>query len=384
MSRNERIALIDQIQNARGSKLICYLTGDRTGVPSAQISSDAIRPLYNHVRAFGYDGVEKIDLFLYSRGGAVDAPWPLITMLREYCKELSVLIPYKAHSATTLIALGADSIVMGKKGELGPIDPIMSKPLNGPSTFTETIPVEDVMSYIAFLKERVGLGDQASLSSMSHILADKLSPWTLGSMYRIHSHIRSIARKLLTSHLFSIEEQRINSIIETLAEKTYFHGHAIGRLEAKSIGLEVIEAQEELDHLMWSLFEQYEQLFKLNEPLDVKAIIPSNNDEYEEEIVIGAIESVRRTDLFMGNYKVKKVRQMPPQLNLALNFSLPPQIQSDMLPAQINDVLQRFVQQMKGELPNLIQVEVSKQAPISNIQGDFYNGSWKDMTARGV
>jgi hypothetical protein len=384
MGRNDRVDIIKQIEQIRNSKIICYLTGDRLGVASAQISGDAIRPMYNHVRILGFSGVEKIDLFLYSRGGSVDVPWPLVTMLREYCNELNVLIPFRAHSATTLIALGADMIVMGKKGELGPIDPIMTKPLNDQSTFAETIPVEDVMSYIAFLKERVGLGDQASLSSMSHILADKLSPWTLGSMYRIHSHIRSIARKLLTSHCHSMDEQRINSIIETLAEKTYFHGHAIGRLEAKSIGLDIVDAPEELDNLMWRLYEQYECLLKLNNPLDVRVVVPSDAEEYEEEIVIGAIESTPRTDLFTGNYKVKKLRQMPPQLNLSLNLSLPPQIQPDMLPAQVNEMLQKFVQQIQAQLPHLIQTELNKQAPIAKIQGDLYDGSWKDTTVRGI
>lgn len=384
MGRNERVVIIEQIERSRNSKMICYLTGDRNGVPPAQIGSDAIRPMYNHIRELGFAGVERIDLFLYSRGGGVDVPWPLITMLREYCRELNVLIPFRAHSAATLIALGADSIVMGKKGELGPIDPIMSKPFNEQSTYTESIPVEDVMSYIAFLKERVGLGDQASLSNMAYILADKLSPWTLGSMYRIHSHIRSIARKLLTSHCHPMEEQRINSIIETLAEKTYFHGHAIGRLEAKSIGLEVIDAPEELDDFMWNLFEEYEQLLKLNEPFDARVVIPSDKEEYEEEIVIGAIESSHRTDLFTGKYKVKRLRQMPPQMNLSLNFSLPPQIHPDMLPPQLNEILQKFVQEMQAQLPEFIQSEVNKQAPVARIQGDLYDQSWKDKTLTEV
>lgn len=45
-------------------------------------------------------------------------------MFREYSQKgsFSVLIPYRAHSAATVIALGADEIVMTKKAELGPID----------------------------------------------------------------------------------------------------------------------------------------------------------------------------------------------------------------------------------------------------------------------
>lgn len=381
MGFDERKSLIGQIEDYRKSKLICYLTSDRSGVPPAQISGDAIRPLYNHVRALGYAGVDKIDLFLYSRGGTVDVPWPLITMLREYCKELGILIPFRAHSATTLIALGGDLIVMGKKGELGPIDPSMSKQVGEQATSSEQIPVEDVMAYIAFLKEKIGLGDQVALSNMSHILADKLSPWILGSMYRINSHIRSIARMLLISHNKPLEEQKINSIIETLTEKTYFHGHAIGRREAKSIGLKILDAPEELDNIMWQLFEEYEKLMKLNQPFDLRTSIPDNQEEYKEEIVIGAIESLLRTDLFTGDFKISKVRQSPPQLNLSLNFALPPQITPETVPPQMTDLLQGFIQQLQAQIPQMIQAEIIKQAPVVQIKGDLLNASWKDKTA---
>jgi hypothetical protein len=32
-------------------------------------------------------------------------------MIREFCDEFNVLIPYKAHSAATLLSLGADTII---------------------------------------------------------------------------------------------------------------------------------------------------------------------------------------------------------------------------------------------------------------------------------
>ncbi len=102
--------------------MLTYVTGDRRGV-TGQIGRDAVRPMYDHVRALGFEGVPRIDLFLYSQGGVVDVPWRMVTMLREYCQELNVLVPYKAHSAATPIALGANQIVMGKKRELGPIYP---------------------------------------------------------------------------------------------------------------------------------------------------------------------------------------------------------------------------------------------------------------------
>ena len=118
----DRHQLIKQIQKKRNSKVITYVTSDRPPV-AARIAEDAVRPLYDHLTAL--DSSEKVDLFIYSRGGDVSVPWRIVSMFREFCDEFSVLVPYKAHSAATLLSLGADYIYMGRKAELGPIDPTL-------------------------------------------------------------------------------------------------------------------------------------------------------------------------------------------------------------------------------------------------------------------
>src|SRR5438067_6643833 len=120
MPRDTRKGLIEQIEQARGSRVLVYVTGDRPPA-TAQIGDDAVRPLYAHLREMGH--VEKLDLFIYSRGGAIDVPWRVVTALRQTSDTWNILIPFRANSAATLLALGADQIVLGKQGELGPIDP---------------------------------------------------------------------------------------------------------------------------------------------------------------------------------------------------------------------------------------------------------------------
>lgn len=112
--------LIAKIQKIRGSKVIAFVTGDRqpANAIGAAIAEDSVRPLYEHLLSLGK--TEKIDLYLYSRGGDVSVPWRIVSMFREFCDEFSILVPYKAHSAATLISLGADKIIMGKKAELSP------------------------------------------------------------------------------------------------------------------------------------------------------------------------------------------------------------------------------------------------------------------------
>lgn len=377
MSRKERLELIQAIEESRTSKLITYITGDRQGV-EGQIASDAVRPMYEHLKPFGFSGVSKIDLFLYSQGGAVDVPWRLITMLREHSEELNVLVPYKAHSAATLISLGADRIVMGKKGELGPIDPILTRIEEGRR---ETINIEDVMAFVAFLKERAGLGDQTALANSVGILINQLPAWVIGSIYRTHSHIRLIARKLLTSHKNPLEERQINLIVETLAEKIYSHGHAIGRGEALDIGLPVEKAEEKLESQMWQLLEAYENAMQLYKPIDPKNIIPPGQDEYQEPITLAAIESVTRLDVCQGTLKFKHIRQSPPQLNLNINLQIPlsPEVMEG-LTDEAKKRLQTLLQELQGQIAGMVQNELKNQSPIQRTEGGLSGAYWKSIT----
>jgi hypothetical protein len=56
---------------------VVYFTGDKEGI-SAIIAEDAVRPLYDHLLAIGK--VERLDLFLYSRGGDISVPWRIVSM----------------------------------------------------------------------------------------------------------------------------------------------------------------------------------------------------------------------------------------------------------------------------------------------------------------
>ncbi|MDR2943560.1 MAG: hypothetical protein LBU81_00460, partial [Methanosarcinales archaeon] len=50
----------------------------------------------------------------------------IITILRERFEHISVVVPYVAFSAATILALGADEIIMHPYSNLGPVDPQLS------------------------------------------------------------------------------------------------------------------------------------------------------------------------------------------------------------------------------------------------------------------
>jgi len=370
--------LIKQIQDKRNSKVIVYVTGDRQPIV-AMIAEDAVRPLYDHLLSIGK--AEKIDLFLYSRGGDVSVPWRIVSMFREFCDELSIIVPYKAYSAATLISLGADKIIMGKKAELGPIDPTLRKmaigEISGPP---QEISVEDVNSYISFIRERANINDQSALAQMVSILANYITPLTLGSVNRQDSHIKLVARKLLTSRNEKLDESKINSIVEILTEKIYSHGHAICRKEAQELGLPVEIPEEPLEVAIWSLYLEYERFLKLTDPLDPSVILTGKEEEHLEQIPIAIIESENKTHVFTTKIDFKRKRQVPSnlQINLNLGINLPPNIRPEEIPRQAQQILQQMINQIAQNVQQLVQQEIIRQSPEVGIDIKIYGGKWEE------
>lgn len=375
-----RDQLIRKIEEHRESRVISYIVGDRPN-NTAQISEDAVRPMYDHLLEIGQ--VPNIDLFLYSIGGLTEVPWRIVSMIREFVSErFSVIIPYKAMSAATMIAMGADEILIGRKGELGPIDPTLSisrGSVDG-TVVQDQVAVEDIMSYIRFVKA-TGLSDQSALAPLLMQLADKLDPKILGQLDRAHSHIRDVGRKLLTSRAddYRLEAAIVDQIIDALSETTYQHGHAIGRKEARQIGLKVQQPDAEMEKVMWDLYVSYEELLRLRTPLDPRISIPNGENIYEERLDMAVIESVGSLNTFRATVRFQNQRVMPPQLqvNTNVNLQLPPNLSPDELPSETQAALNGLIQQFQEQSQQIVQAEVERQMPVVGVQGDTFGTAWE-------
>lgn len=371
--------LISSLEKERGSKVIVYFTGDRRPFAS-KIAEDAVRSLYEHLLNLDFNEEKKvIDLFLYSRGGDVSVPWRIASMVREFCEEFNILIPYKAQSAATLISLGADNIIMGKKAELGPIDPTLVKATIGEGAIPpQEISVEDVNSFLSFVKERANINDQSALAEIVGSLVKQISPLTVGSVNRQNSHIRLVARKLLTSRNKKMDEEKINSIIETLTEKIYSHGHGIGRKEAKDIGLPVIILDDKVEKMIWQLYLKYEEFLKLADPIFPEIELGIEENKILKNLPVAVIESAKKLHIHKVNVDLKKNRKVPPspRINLNVNLQLPPSIKPNQIPQQAQQILQQLMAQISQNITQLVQQEIIKQSPIVGIGGRLYGGNW--------
>ena len=133
-----------------------------------------------------------------------------LNLLRQYCDELEVVIPHKAHSAGTLISIGANSIIMTKQATLGPIDPSVNTPLNppipnAPPQNNYPVSVEAVKGYLAFAKEELSIKEDIALSNIMIKLSEYVHPLVLGQVYRARAQIKMLAEKLLTNQVTDME-----------------------------------------------------------------------------------------------------------------------------------------------------------------------------------
>ncbi len=293
MTPSDRRAHIAKLEEARHSRLIAYVTSDRQPPFAAKMAADVIRPFFEHLRAIGK--VPSLDILVYSLGGDTIVPWRLVNLAREFCRRLGVLVPFKAHSAATLLALGADEIVMGPLAELSPIDPSVGGPFNpphedNPNEPKQEIGVEDVAGFFSLAKERVGLTEQDALVRVFEKLAERIHPLAIGGVYRSHALIRSLASKMLALHMKRRDEKlRIQRIIDDLAERLYYHGYLIGRTEAEQLGLKVTRADAKVEPLMWDYFLAVETDLELGTSFDPTALMAQG--PRAKEVPIAVVES---------------------------------------------------------------------------------------------
>lgn len=249
---NQRRKIYEQIERERNTRVIAYVTSNRQGLET-QIGADVPDILLEHLDQIG--SVQKISLILYTLGGDTLAAWNIVNLIREFCKEFEIIVPNKCRSAGTLMALGANNIIMTKQATLGPIDPSLNSPMNPiiPNSNPPTklpVSVESVKGYFAMLKKEVGVQTNKALSEAYLKLTETVNPLVLGDIYRRKNQIIMLAGQLLNMH--SVTKSTAEKIISFLCSDSGSHDYTINRTEARNLGLPIESPTDHLYQLLKS------------------------------------------------------------------------------------------------------------------------------------
>lgn len=256
-ARYERQRLIMQIDEARKQQiggtndkhLICYVSGRH-----ATINRDDIVFLVDLLERIqkGSD----IDLLLHTPGGDMDAAEKMVAMIRNKVAtaKFRVIVPDFAKSSGTLMAIGADKVVMSDTSELGPIDPQLV--LNDGRGNRISHSVQAFLDAYDFHSKAL----QANPNDLtSQLMLNKLDPGTMKLFEAAKERARSLAQKhLQRGMLRSGQGTPYTKVAEDLLDTKRWltHGQMIGPDDAKLIGLEVehLETTDETWRRYWKLY----------------------------------------------------------------------------------------------------------------------------------
>ena len=265
--------LYQQIEGDRDTKVLAFITSNRQNMETV-IAQDCIDPFVDLLEKVG--PTKRISLILHTTGGQTLAAWRLVNLIRIFCDELEVLIPLQALSAGTLIAIGADRVVMTKQAALGPIDPSVNNPLNPQATIRGQamqvpVSVENVRGYLNAAREELEIKGEEALTSVLLNLTNHIHPLVLGEIFRSQAQIRYLAEKLLPRQVSN--PAQIKSIIDFLCADSGSHDYTINRREAAELGLKVEKPSDDLYTLLRKINLSYAEELELLRPYSTQAVL---------------------------------------------------------------------------------------------------------------
>jgi hypothetical protein len=191
---------------------------------------------------------------LHTGGGDIDAAEKLVSLLRSWVGDgrLRVVVPDYAKSAGTLMAIGADSIVMSDTSELGPIDPqIVLADSNGNRV------AHSVRSYLDAYAEYAEALRANPDDPVAQKMLSKLEPGTLKLFDAVHRRSQQLAEDQLKMGMLR-DKGNYTSVAQKLIDTGHWltHGKVIDRQAAESMELDVLylSPTEELWRKYWQLY----------------------------------------------------------------------------------------------------------------------------------
>lgn len=244
----QRNTHLQAIERARGSSVLAYVLHD-----NALIADDAVPQLYDKLQAWGHR--ERIDLLLYARNGIGESVWRALNLLRDSCDHLGLIVGTRVQGAASLLALGADEIVVGPLSELGSIETpykhsLLPRDEAGQPIATTWGEVEWLLNRADEAKEPAA-GTQPALYNYVHPLA-------IAHLHQANLLNRELSRKALEMHTASEEEGGIERIVEAFNGGFHSPIYTAGYSELHDLGLPVTRADDRLWHHIWEAVQLYQ------------------------------------------------------------------------------------------------------------------------------
>lgn len=266
-----RIA-IKQIEQQRNSQVLV--------LSAMHLDLDVLPPLYNELQRLG--PVRQLDIVLQCRGGEVNAVRRIAMLLRSYCEELHILVPYFCQSAATLLAFAADQIIAGELAMFSPVDPHLHG--SGMGQAETAISSLDICKFKDMAKDWFGIDSEQNQAALLATLCEQLFPPTLTAFYRANAEVQAVGEQLLKWQLPECSSETRATMVRSLLTGYHSHHFALSGAELQTFGFKV-RRETETEPLIWniSMFLQQvvgERLSTSDNDARLEAVIFSRSGSY--------------------------------------------------------------------------------------------------------
>jgi hypothetical protein len=242
-------AVLGRLAAALGQPVLSYWHS-----PHGSVCASDVVALYGVLRQLG--PCKRAALFIKSDGGSGEASLRMVNVLRQYVEDLTVLVPLECASAATMLALGANRILMGPLGHLSAVDTSLTHDLSPIDRDNDRVRVsQDELHRVVRLWQAERGSDGANPYAK---LFEHVHPLVIGAVDRASALSTRICAEILGSHLK--DEQRIAAISDTLNAAYPSHSYPITLREAARIGLPASALEGGVNDQLLELNEVYSEM----------------------------------------------------------------------------------------------------------------------------
>jgi hypothetical protein len=241
--------IIRQIEKRLGEPFVTYWNG-----PNGTICDNDVTGLYGILRRVGK--TDRLSFFIKSDGGSGQASLRMVNLLRQFVRNLTAVVPLECASAATMLALGADKILMGPLAHLSAVDTSLTHDLSPIDRDNDRVSVsQDELHRVIRLWQKQA-GQQKTNPYAS--LFPHVHPLVIGAVDRSSALSTKLCIEILSYHMKDL--RRAKKISSTLNSEYPSHSYPITLREARSIGLHAEPLDEETNKLLFELHELYAEM----------------------------------------------------------------------------------------------------------------------------
>jgi len=196
---------------------------------------------------------QPLHVLIASPGGDGETAIRMVRAMQSRCSRLTMVVPDMAKSAATLMCLGADEIVMGPGGDLGPVDPQFQ--LGGRSLAS----AKEIVAAVAEAETRVTANPE-TFPLFAGLLADVNMLMVEQARSALNRTGAMVAEALASAGRTDQEVQTLAAALKApLIEDPASHSAVIPATAARGFGLPATDADPKSATwgLIWQLWTRY-------------------------------------------------------------------------------------------------------------------------------